>query len=272
MIVMVDDFLMWYATLSKIKNFRWAKFWALVTAILIFAIVWCWRSGEFGWVTALLMPLLMAGTSALEALALSQREANLRRYLEKLQQAARLATLEEAAFTDRSVTIDGWESNANSDAETDAGVATAAQPGARYNDAGKLRLCQFYAFLYCVVELRLTGEGKLNRMLGIPAGRYREWISGLASGDLNIVSISESKTSVAEIDFQEALHRVASHQGDATMWEFPIKVYSKDANWREYNPNKIELERGRVVTINRGRPGDAPLLPVYPQRLKDLKI
>jgi hypothetical protein len=143
-------------------------------------------------------------------------------------------------------------------------------------DADRLALCQYYVFLYLLFQLRKTGEETFNRMVGLPKGRYREWLEGLKAEGLALVQASKGKTILSEVEFEEALDLIATHDSlPPQVWDFPLQVYADKRNWKEYDPTKVEIAPGRIVYIKM-RPDkvkeETALLPIYPTRLKDLKI
>ncbi|NWJ95386.1 MAG: hypothetical protein HXX20_06335 [Chloroflexi bacterium] len=76
------------------------------------------------------------------------------------------------------------------------------------------------------------------------------------------------------MSFDQALLKIAQHDNNLALWDFASAVYGDERNWKEFKPNEIEIEPGRIAIINRHKKGGnaVPLLPVYPTSLNDLNI
>jgi hypothetical protein len=248
----MHELLNWYHLLSSSKSFKWAKGWGLLLSVLLAALGYYWLNGQgFESLLILGLPLIFAASNMFESLARAYRYTAMAQMLVAPTPQTAIAPPEP-----------------QSEPQIEAQL--------ELTDADRLSLCQYYVFLYLLFQLRKTGEETFNRMVGLPKGRYREWLEGLKAEDLELIQSSQGKTSVMKATFEEALQLIAEYDGlPPKIWDFPKKVYEDKRNWRMYNPSEIEIVPGRVikVQVKGGKGGNAPtLLPLYPTRLKDLKI
>jgi hypothetical protein len=243
----MDELLEWYALLARSKYFRWARLWGVATALLIGIWCWCVAQGEWGWVLTLTVPIFICGSIGLEALAKAYQATALTRQLAPLY-----------------LSEDKNEAEENEE----------EGPVLDLTDESKLALCQFYSFLYVLFTLKKSGEATLGRMIGIPARRYRDWIKALASERLQLVTVSSGKISLAEVEFEEVLTRLAEYTDQAYLWDFPRMIYANEHNWRKFDPAALLIEPGRTAALNRerGQAHTPPLFPLYPQALHDLNF
>jgi hypothetical protein len=249
----MDNFLIWYHTLSRSRSFRWAKGWGLLLTVLLAAIGYFWLNGQgLEWLLILGLPTIFAASNMFESLARAYR------YTAMAQILAPPPAPQTAI------------------APPEVPQEPQIELQLELTDADRLSLCQYYVFLYLLFQLRKTGEETFNRMVNLPKGRYREWLEGLKAENLELVQSSQGKTSATRVTFEEALKLIAEHDGlTPEIWDFPKEIYEDKRNWRMYNPGEIEIAPGRTikVQVKGGKGGNAPiLLPLYPTRLKDLKI
>jgi hypothetical protein len=241
----MQNFLYWYQTISQSKSFKWAKGWGLLLAVLLAALGYFWLNGQgLEWLMILGLPIIFAASNMLESLARAYRYTAMAQMLVAPQSATPQSEAQPA-------------------------------PQLELSDADRLSLCQYYVFLYLLFELRKTGEETFYRMVGLPKGRYREWLEGLKAEGLALAQASKGKTILTEVEFEEALTLIAAYDSlPLQVWDFPKVVYADKRNWREYDPSVIEIAPGRSVKIGMkvGKVEAPPLLPIYPNRLKDLKI
>jgi len=236
---MLDTFLMWYFILSKSNTFKWAKFWLMLAGLAWLWLLWCWFSGNWGFLFISFIAFSLSLMTALEALSVAYYETKARRIV-----LNRYANSQQAVV-------------AVTDNETDE------EEDDELTDKSKLELCQFYTFLYLVFELHRTGEGTLGRMAGIPAGRYRLWMKTLAGAGLADTHLS----------FEEVLDYIAKKNNQDFMWNFTKRVYSDPQNWREYDPRLLDMGQGRKLRVGgRHVAAGVTTIPIYPTRLRDLKF
>ena len=251
---MNHSFLRWYNALSRSRSFRWAKGWGLLLAVLLAALGYSWLNGQgLEWLLILGLPTLFAASNMIECLARAFR------YIAMAQ-----------------ILVAPPTANLSTEAQSEPQPEPQLEAQLELTDADRLSLCQYYVFLYLLFQLRKTGEETFYRMVSLPKGRYREWIEGLKAEGLELVQTVKGKTTLTEVEFGEALHRIATHDDlSQEVWDFPCQVYADKRNWKEYDPSKLEIAPGRIVHIKM-RPDkvreETALLPIYPTRLKDLKI
>jgi len=250
----MSNLLLWYDTLSRSRNFRWAKVWMAILVVLMATLGYFGLNGQgLEWMLILGLPIIFAVSNLFEALGRAYRYTALAQML--------------VASQVPSITEEPKQSEPDQ-----------PEPEAQLEltDADRLSLCQYYVFLYLLFQLHKTGEETFYRMVSLPKGRYREWLEGLKAENLELVQSSQGKTSATRVTFEEALQLIASHDGlPLEIWDFPVQVYADKRNWRMYNPGEIEIAPGRTikVQVKGGKGGNAPiLLPLYPTRLKDFKI
>lgn len=280
----MDELLKWYQLLSHSKSFKWAKFWGLVLAVLLAGLGYFWLNGHgFEALLILGLPMIFAASNSLESLSLAYQYSLFMRHLSATSQAQNQPPQPQHLSATEQFAVAGepdstYEVGAD-EAEENA-VETNYWQSFELSEEEKLVLCQFYVFLYLLFELRKVGEETHFRLVGLPAGRYRQWLKRLASPEVELVEIRPGKTSVAELEFEEVLERLAEHDRvGLSVWDFPKAVYADKRNWREYQPQLIEIAPGRKVRINNhlqhrssSNSTTPPLLPIYPTRLRDLKI
>ncbi|NWJ98902.1 MAG: hypothetical protein HXX20_24440 [Chloroflexi bacterium] len=250
----MSNLLLWYDTLSRSRNFRWAKVWMAILVVLMATLGYFGLNGQgLEWMLILGLPIIFAVSNLFEALGRAYRYTALAQML--------------VASQVPSITEEPKQSEPDQ---------PEPEPQLELTDADRLSLCQYYVFLYLLFQLRKTGEETFYRMVSLPKGRYREWLEGLKAEGLELVQTVKGKTTLTEVEFGEALHRIATHDDlSQEVWDFPCQVYADKRNWKEYDPSKLEIAPGRIVHIKM-RPDkvreETALLPIYPTRLKDLKI
>jgi hypothetical protein len=107
----------------------------------------------------------------------------------------------------------------------------------------------------------------------MPARKYRELADAIAQEGVGLITNQPGKSVIAQLSFDAVLQKIAQHDNNLTLWDFPYAVYDNERNWREYKPNEIELAPGRIATLNRMKKGDntPTLLPIFPFILNDLQ-
>jgi hypothetical protein len=257
------EFLNWYNYLSQSKSFRWAKFWGLILALLLAGIGYFWWQGHGFEATLILgMPVLFAASNALESLNLAFQYATFMG-LYTARQEAQTATANWPL-------VEAQPQTANGGAQPQTEPQNLLE---QMTDSDRLGLCQQYVFLYLVFELRVVGEETHQRMTGIAAGKYRNFMAGLKM--VGLVSTTPGKAEIAQINLETALQKLVEYDElPFAVWDFPIAVYQDDRNWKEYDPTQLEMEPGRAARLNskRYQGKTTPLLPIYPTTLNDLKL
>lgn len=272
---MFEEWSKWYQLLSTSKSFKRAKLLAVLLGLELAALGYASLAGHLlEWLTILFVPLWLTFVSFREQLSLAYLVANERRKLARLAEFVS----NPAAAADGEAEVPAV---ARGEIEETTGEESAEEgdnlKSYQLSEENQLVLCQYYVFLYCLFELRKSGEATFNRMLGMPEGRYREWLKLLVNSDLGLVESSPGKTEIAAVSFDEVLHRLEVRDGKPGIWEFPRRVYQDRRNWRTFDPNAALVtkgSRGKTVVINiRKNSRRTPFpLPIYPHRLKDLKI
>jgi hypothetical protein len=271
----MHELLKWYQLLSNTKSFKWAKFWGLMLGVLLAGLGYFWLNGHgFEALLILGLPIVFAASNGLESLSLAYQYSLFMHHLsanaeEQNEEAAPQTAKEQLALVEV-----GQEETAMK-----ATLQTGQAATFPLSEEEKLVLCQYYVFLYLLFHLRKVGEETHFRLVGLPAGRYRQWLKGLAAPGVQLVEIRPGKTTLAELELDAVVVRLAQHDKvSVSIWDFPKAVYSDERNWREYQPQLIEITPGRKVRINNrmqrsSGSNNAPLLlPIYPNRLRDLKI
>ncbi len=250
---MIDNYSSWYKCVSQTKSFKWGRVWLLITILLLSAeIYFCLTGHGLEALMILGFPLFFAASNALEAFTAAARHAA------KVQW---LTTYYDSFLEDV--------------VDTEAALEVATVAEFEQSEPEKLIACQYYVFLYLLFEQRRTGEKTFEKLANLPAARYRKWLEGLALPDLQLVRKTQGKVEVAQIELAEALKRIADYDNfSLRVWEFPLRVYADPRNWKQYDPQIIEIEPGRTVRVGgKSRPGDTPtLLPIYPTRLTELQF
>jgi hypothetical protein len=264
---MFEEWSKWYQLLSTSKSFKRARILAVVLGLELAGLGYASLTGHpLEWLSILFVPIWLTFVSFREQLSLAYLVANERRRLARVQELAQYSAAQQE------------DEDTEEDAPDEQAEELFAYPqNYELSEENQLVLCQYYVFLYCLFELRKSGEASFNRMLGMPEGRYREWLRLLAKSELGLVESSPGKTRIARVSFEEVLYRLEVRDGKPGIWEFPRRVYQDRRNWKNYDPNAplvADGSRGKsvVIRVRKYRNRTPFPLPIYPQRLTDLKL